>query len=244
MRECTNAEIRDLLPDLAADRLSGADRTCVANHVAACADCAAEVELLRAARRVQSRGVPPVDTARILAALPKPPLAAPSDVQSAEARPALPVRIIGRRARAASATPGATRRRTSIASWGTWRIAAAATVAVGGLSLLLVRQVTAPSVAPNPVVAPVIAAPPAPSGVTTPGAEPSVGPSVVPPSVAVSPETSVARGSEQGLSVGGDLSELSDGDVEALLQDVDTLDARPAADPDAAAPGLRSVAAP
>jgi hypothetical protein len=47
-----------------------------------------------------------------------------------------------------------------------------------------------------------------------------------------------------GLGVGSDLSELSDGDVESLAQQVDTLEALPAEEPDAAAPGLRVVATP
>jgi hypothetical protein len=42
----------------------------------------------------------------------------------------------------------------------------------------------------------------------------------------------------------GDISELSDGDVETLLQDLDGLDAQPSADPDAASPALRGVDSP
>ena len=72
MRDCVNAELRDLLPDYARGRLSGAGRAAVERHVASCADCAAELEILRAAGR--ALGVAPaVDVARIVAALPPAP---------------------------------------------------------------------------------------------------------------------------------------------------------------------------
>jgi hypothetical protein len=44
--------------------------------------------------------------------------------------------------------------------------------------------------------------------------------------------------------VNGDISELSDGDVETLLQDMDRLDAVPDADPDAAAPDMPVAVSP
>src|SRR5215216_4378181 len=72
MRDCPSAEIRDLLPDFASGSLKGEARARVDAHVAQCADCAAELELLRAVRRL-GRDVPPVDVARIVAALPPAP---------------------------------------------------------------------------------------------------------------------------------------------------------------------------
>lgn len=46
MTDCMNAEIRDLLPDVLHGSLSPADQARVAEHVAACAECTAELQLL------------------------------------------------------------------------------------------------------------------------------------------------------------------------------------------------------
>ena len=50
MNDCTNAEIRDQLPDLLHDRLTVSVRDVVVAHVADCADCREELELLRGVR--------------------------------------------------------------------------------------------------------------------------------------------------------------------------------------------------
>lgn len=49
MRECESEDLQDALPGYAAGRLAGAERTRVEEHVAGCAECAATVEMLRAA---------------------------------------------------------------------------------------------------------------------------------------------------------------------------------------------------
>lgn len=68
MGECSNAAMRDLLPDLLHDRLPAAVRAELRGHVDACADCRLELELLR---RVRAATVAPrVDASRIAAALP------------------------------------------------------------------------------------------------------------------------------------------------------------------------------
>lgn len=69
MRDCSNGEVRDRLPELMHDRLEGEALAVVQTHVAACADCQAELALLK-----QIRGAavaPRVDTSRIVAALPR-----------------------------------------------------------------------------------------------------------------------------------------------------------------------------
>ena len=71
MTDCPNAEIRDLLPDLVHGTLAGAERQRVEQHVASCAECAAEVALIRRARAVLSRTAPAVDAARIAARIPR-----------------------------------------------------------------------------------------------------------------------------------------------------------------------------
>ena len=47
MNDCSNADIRDQLPDLLHDRLSVTARAAVVAHVDSCVDCRDELELLR-----------------------------------------------------------------------------------------------------------------------------------------------------------------------------------------------------
>jgi hypothetical protein len=69
MNDCPRAEIRDLLPDLVHGHLDPELRADVERHVAGCADCAAEVALLRQMRAALDREIPAIDTARIAAAV-------------------------------------------------------------------------------------------------------------------------------------------------------------------------------
>ena len=105
MNDCVNAEIRDQLPDLVHDRLGAAERTVVLAHVESCIDCRDELQLLRDARAMYARGVPRVDVAYVVGALPKAPAAHPT--RELPARP---------RAR----------------TWSDWRIAAAVTLLIAG----------------------------------------------------------------------------------------------------------------
>ena len=70
MRDCGNAEMRDLLPDLLHAGLAPVTRAEVERHVATCDDCAAELRLLRRAQASMAL-VPAVDVSRIVAALPR-----------------------------------------------------------------------------------------------------------------------------------------------------------------------------
>jgi anti-sigma factor RsiW len=74
MRDCANGELRDQLPDWVHGRLDAARAAEVEAHVASCADCASEVALLREVQAMTRRTAPAVDVARIVAALPKPPV--------------------------------------------------------------------------------------------------------------------------------------------------------------------------
>jgi anti-sigma factor RsiW len=69
MNDCPNADIRDLLCDAVHGTLTDPARRRVDEHVAACADCAAELALLHRARAVLARSTPGVDAARIAAAI-------------------------------------------------------------------------------------------------------------------------------------------------------------------------------
>jgi anti-sigma factor RsiW len=68
MRECTNAEMRDLLPDLVHGQLGAAQRAELEAHVAGCDACRDEVALLQRVRAALP--VPSVDVAAIGRALP------------------------------------------------------------------------------------------------------------------------------------------------------------------------------
>lgn len=68
MSDCPNVTMRELLPDLLNDRLPAGSRAQVEAHLKSCADCRAELTLLR---QVQASAVAPrVDAARIAAAIP------------------------------------------------------------------------------------------------------------------------------------------------------------------------------
>lgn len=113
MFDCANVEMRELLPELAAGTLDARTRARVAEHVAGCAECASELETLKLVRAAYG-SVPAIDPRRIVAALPKPPIATPAP------KTAVPVR-----------------------RWMDWRIAAALTmITVGGLSVAVSRRPT------------------------------------------------------------------------------------------------------
>jgi hypothetical protein len=72
MTECTNELLRDELPALAQGLLRPAEAARVQAHVAACASCAQELAVLRAAATVFAAATPTIDTSAILAKLPTP----------------------------------------------------------------------------------------------------------------------------------------------------------------------------
>src|SRR5215218_6246826 len=70
MTDCSNAEIRDLLPDYVHDRLSVTDHVRVEQHLVSCAECTDELALLQTVFEI--RPAVSVNIAAIVAALPKP----------------------------------------------------------------------------------------------------------------------------------------------------------------------------
>src|SRR5512146_2882161 len=70
MNDCSNAEIRDQLPELVHDRLDAARRAEIVAHLSGCAECRAELELLGAARAMFDAQTPRVDVTYIVNALP------------------------------------------------------------------------------------------------------------------------------------------------------------------------------
>lgn len=68
MNDCTNLEMRDLLPDLARGALSGPARSALEAHLATCDACRAELAVVRKAYAALNVA-PPVDASRIAAAV-------------------------------------------------------------------------------------------------------------------------------------------------------------------------------
>jgi hypothetical protein len=246
MAECTAPEMRDVLPDLAADRLTGEALARAVAHLGTCSDCAREVEILRAAKRALSRSVPEIDTSRIVAALPKPPskvasprVATPRLV-SPQIIPRRRTRPIAHRAVAATGRASLTHR----TSWTAWRIAAVATVAVGGLSLALLGRKVGVVPMDNGHTTHVTSVGPNSSPVQSPLAESlsAAAPLVsTPPSQTEPAPPTQGAASAEGLAVAGDVSELSDGEIKTLLDSLDGVEAEPSAEPDQVAPGMSSV---
>lgn len=68
MNDCVKGEIKEALPELVRGTLASAEVARVQEHLRACADCAAEVEILRVARSAMELA-PVMDTTRIAAAV-------------------------------------------------------------------------------------------------------------------------------------------------------------------------------
>jgi anti-sigma factor RsiW len=211
MNDCVNAEIRDQLPDLVHDRLSAADRTVVLAHVEGCVDCREELQLLRDARAMFTRGVPRVDVAYVVGALPKAPAPRPAVSTNGAGVPA--------------------RRRT----WSDWRIAAAVTLLIaGGGSYAVLRD--------GGVVTPDTAAV-AITGATTEAGANTVAALVTDSSPTGIPDVAALvepiAGDDQPAPVGSmdtRLGDLTEDQLNTLLNDIENLRAIPASEPE---PGLR-----
>lgn len=181
MNDCVNGEIRDLLPELVSGTLAAGEAARVQDHVRVCAECAAEVELLRTARAAM-RLAPPMNTARIAEA-----------VQAATAQRLAARRIPARVGRIA---------------------ALSLLVVLGAVGLWSTRDTAGVSEAG---VAPAVA--------TTVGDVPAA---VEQPVVVTQPRP--ATRAPVQLALGGDMSQLEDDDLVALMQEVAALEAMPGAE--------------
>ena len=200
MTDCSNAEIRDRLPDLLHERLDATMRAVVVAHVAECVECRDELELLRGVHKTLIARTPRVDIAYIVGALPKAP------TPRREIRPAIP----------------APRR------WSDWRIAAAVTVLVaGGSSLAVLRR--GPS--PADTRAQITDSTPTRSGVPVAPESASLAPGGVTPA---NPNAvpAIAAVDESEEDVDGRFGGLSDEQMQALLGEIDKLQAVPVTEPE------------
>jgi anti-sigma factor RsiW len=213
-------EMRDALPDYLNGTLDAARTAEVRAHVVACDECAAELELLRVVV-ASAPSAPPMDVARIANAIPTPTKhgfmihRGRDGVARRDASIVVPIRSRPRR----------------IWSRPSVRIAAGlAIVTAGGLSLLVGRDVLRPESQVGQLK---------PVEVATSTAAPSVNAPVATTKASSTPQAQprqVASNAAEGLSLTGDLQELSDEHLETLLNEMDRMDGLPSAEPDAVEP--------
>jgi anti-sigma factor RsiW len=214
MNDCASAEMRDALPDLIHGLLDEVRAAEVTAHVAACAECAADVALLRAIV-ASAPAAPAIDVERIVRALPRP------------TRQGFMLHRGGENvASPASARPRRIWDRSLL------RVAAAvAVVTAGGLSLVVGRDVMNPerqishSVTRSPAAKP-----------TAQGARSAPAAAVPNTATTAVPVRHVASVNADGLSLVGETHELSDAHLATLLSEMDRLDAIPEAEPETVTP--------
>src|SRR6476619_5571250 len=194
MDKCVSAEMRDALPDFVHGKLDATRMADVRAHIANCAECAAEVELLN--HVISSAALTPaMDVARIAGALP------------------LPTRHgfllhrgsgVATEPESKSISPASSTRHRTWASPFVRIAAVAAIVTAGGLSLLVGRDVLRPEAQVGqtaPVAPSVVAVTPTPAPAAPIGTPIEAKTSAPAPKVLASAPT--------GLSFAGDLQELS-----------------------------------
>ena len=208
MSECTNSEVRDLLPLLASGGHvpSSAD---VEAHVAACESCRDELELLRTARRALLRA-PTMDAARIARAVP-----AYARTEQADA----------------AVIPIDSRRRKAPA----WRIAAAALIVVASGTALAVRQAGDERSIVAAIDSPASAVPTAAGAAGQPSASAAAG--IAAPG-GVAPTTRTTADTSTEMTFGGGLADLSEEELVALLAALDDEDVLTPEEPDEVVPSL------
>jgi|GEM_PF-631743 len=255
MADCSRDDIRDLLPDLVHDQLEPEARARVEQHLAGCAECAAELDLLRA-MRATAFATPDVDVDRIAAAV--------LDAMSAHGAPAArddggddggddivvsisaaSQRSRGRTLTGAHAASAAHRARPRPARRPIphhLRIAAAiALVAAGAGGYALTRTGPDSPLLPARHTA-VAESGPAPSGTTREmSAQSGAAKAGAPVAAAPMAARDVAVAADSGadapapghghLILGDAVNELSESDMQALLQSVDDLQAMPDLEP-------------
>jgi len=209
MADCSNVEIRELLPERVSGALSAADLARVDAHLASCELCTSELALIESARRVLRR-TPQVDLARIAVA-----------VRATTASPARPVLVGG----GAHVAPRPARTR-----WIGWKAAAAIALAAAGGGTMLVWQRADDRGAPASVAATTASAPAPANGAAAGGASATV----------AAAQSGGAGEVRPALNVAGGLSDLTDSDLQALLDDMGSIgvDAQSFEEPEPVLPQL------
>jgi hypothetical protein len=147
MTECRSPELQDLLPEYVADGLDDVTASRVSHHLRECEACLADVALLR-----QVRAVRPVvrmpDVARIVAALPAPPVRERPSQPASSSEPVVlpvvasdtPVPLTLRNEGAKHVPTAAPRRRLRVAGMPMVRMAAVLGLVVAGASSALIAR--------------------------------------------------------------------------------------------------------
>jgi hypothetical protein len=193
MADCTNVEIRELLPERAGAALSVADAARVDAHLAECALCTGELALIQSARRAL-RVTPAIDVARIRSA-----------VVAATAAPSRPQLVAESGLRSAPLRRPATR-------WIGLKAAAAVAIAAAGNGSFAVWQ-SANESAPLPNGGGVAAA----TGVPAAG---GASQQALPSQPTQLASAIPSRAEPEELGVAGGIADLSDSELETLLGDM------------------------
>ncbi|HUQ48742.1 MAG TPA: zf-HC2 domain-containing protein [Gemmatimonadaceae bacterium] len=202
MNDCMNAEVRDALPDLLHGRLSDLDTITMRAHIETCADCREEVRLLEEV--LGSAPIAPrIDVAGIVAALPA-------------AIPAVADQLV-------ASAPARARRQSSLL----WKVAAVA-------ALLVTGSLTFANARRQAVVSPETSASiatPATSG-RAPASAQSQAVSVTGVTNQVVASVNAVGKSNAGLSLTGGVQDLSDDQLESLVNGLDNVEAIPSGEPE------------
>ena len=217
MNDCVREELRDALPDLIHGHLDAARTAEVEAHVAGCAECAAELDLLRTA----------------LASAPSAPMMNIELIAAALSTPTRHGFVLHRGGAATEAATAVRSARRGIWTRPSLRIAAAlAVVTAGGLSLLVGRDVLTPErqVGQSRVAVGIDAGRPVPATDAASGASGQA------PGASAPLQQVATADNRVGLSLVGDVQELSDEHLATLVDEMDRIEAIPAAEPDALTP--------
>jgi anti-sigma factor RsiW len=194
MADCSNVEIRELLPERAGSALSAADLARVDAHLASCPTCTAELALIHAARRAVP-ATPAIDIGRISAR-----------VVAATLAPSRPQLVTSERSVVRAG-------RAPRMRWIGLKAAAAVAIAAAGIGSFAVYHSTDDGGA-LPDGATVAVASPTVESTTVPTA----------PTVSTGPVTVASAASPDGanaeIGVAGGLSDLSANELQALLGDL------------------------
>lgn len=214
MNDCAGKWVRECLPDYLHGTLGQRERLLVQAHLALCEECGHELALLERCRATMAVA-PAIDVARVVAMLPQPPVR-PRDAGQAETNPAVP-RAVPIRSSGQGGWRG-----VGVASG--WRIAAAALLMVGTAGVLVTRGGHWPAAeAVRPPSAYVVSSANDRATDTVSG----VGDSAL----LAGHSGSRSITGRPAFSLTGGLSDLSDDALNALLLEVDAVEALPLIDP-------------
>jgi anti-sigma factor RsiW len=199
MNECMNEEIRDALLDMVYGRLSELDTKTLMEHIQFCAECRAELAVIREAQATAPI-VPRIDAARVAAAIA--PYANPASMSDADARKtARPVAM-------------------------TWKFAAAALlISAGGWALSNTSLISHENESRGAASVAAVASTPSAEVAGRVTSEQSGATPEAPEPVTAVP-TEIAA-----LSIVGGVPDLTDDQLEALIQDLDAIESLPSGDP-------------